>query len=91
MSTIVDCGDPISPINGHVGYYPHTREGVTITFQCNIGYVPSITRTATCDEHGRWVPAPEEHSCTIVTGRGICILYISFFVCSHHYCISQHL
>ena len=69
MYIIVDCGDPLPPINGHVGYYPHTREGVNVTFQCNIGYVPSITRTATCiHEHGRWIPALQEHNCTIVTG-----------------------
>ena len=67
------------PINGHIGYYPHTREGVNITFQCNVGYVPSITRTATCDRHGRWIPALQEHNCTIITG-----IIMNSFLCSLH-------
>ena len=30
LFTTVDCGDPMPPINGHVRYYSHTTEGVTI-------------------------------------------------------------
>ena len=73
------------PINGHVGYYPNTREGVTITFQCNFGYVPSIAKTATCRRHGRWVPSPQQYNCSIVTG----IFAFISVLCSHHYYISQ--
>ena len=65
----VDCGLPIKPINGNLGEYFSTRERVNVTFQCNDGYVPSVTNTATCNNHGMWEPAPEEHNCTFVEGK----------------------
>ena len=66
------------PINGYAMYYPHTREGITITFQCNLGYVPSIARITTCNRHGRWVPAPQQYNCSIVTGTYV---FIHFQFC----------
>lgn len=64
----VNCGEPISPANGTLGYYPHTREGITVTFQCNEGYVPSLIRISNCTALGQWIPPPEDHICNLVEG-----------------------
>ncbi len=72
---VVNCGDPVPPINGMLGDYPHTREGITATFQCNESYVPSIIRTAICTDQRLWIPVPEVHICTLVEG-----MYITYHV-----------
>ena len=76
LNSAVDCGLPIEPINGTLGEYFSTKEGVNVTFQCNDGYVPSVTNTATCNNHGMWEPAPEEHNCTFVEGITLKYSYV---------------
>ncbi len=58
----------MSPTNGFVGNYSHTREGTTATYQCNDGFRPSTKMTAVCTNASLWVPAPEEQNCVLVTG-----------------------
>ena len=67
--SLVDCGPPMSPINGHLGYYSNTKEESNLTFQCNENFVPSIVRIATCDRFGKWYPSPMEHECTKIEGN----------------------
>ena len=64
----VDCGPPVSPVNGYLGNYSSTKEGTNVTFQCNEGYVPSIVRVTTCNSYGLWYPAPHIHNCTLTEG-----------------------
>ena len=66
--TIVNCGVPISPMDGYLGNLSHTREGATVTYQCNVGYRPSTVRLSQCTDITAWVPAPEDHNCTLVIG-----------------------
>ena len=68
-TSLVDCGPPLSPINGSLGNYSSTKEGVSVTFQCNEGYVPSIVGVTTCNSYGVWYPAPHEHNCTFTDGN----------------------
>ena len=35
---LVDCGDPGTPTNGGRVLMPDTREGSTVTYNCNEGY-----------------------------------------------------
>lgn len=65
----VDCGPPISPINGNLEYYPDTKQGTNVTFSCNEGYIPTRAINATCNHYGLWDPTPEEHNCTLVEGN----------------------
>ncbi len=58
----------MSPTNGFVGNYSHTREGATAAYQCNDGFRPSMEMTAVCTNISLWVPAPEEQNCVLVTG-----------------------
>ncbi len=64
----VNCGVPLSPTNGFVGNYSHTREGAIATYKCNDGFRPSIGLTAVCTNTSLWVPSPETHNCVLVTG-----------------------
>ena len=52
-------------LNGFVGNYLHTREGATVTYQCNNGFLPSSTMTAMCANTAKWIPAPEQENCTL--------------------------
>ncbi len=65
---IVNCGDPSPPANGFVGIYPHTREGATVTYQCNDGFVPSDIMISFCTNTSIWTPTPEQHSCISTKG-----------------------
>ncbi len=53
------------PINGSIGNPDHTREGGTVMFRCDPEDQPIIS---TCTGTGEWIPSPDEHSCTGVTG-----------------------
>ena len=64
----VNCGDPMKPINGSLGPYDHAREGATVTYQCDQGFRPSLLMTSTCTSTAHWMPPPEMHMCTLVTG-----------------------
>ena len=68
-TSLVDCGYPLSPINGHLGHYSSTKEGTNVKFQCNEGYVPSIVKVTTCNSYGVWYPSPHEHNCTLTEGN----------------------
>ena len=59
----------MSPENGSVGDYEHTREGARVDYFCNPGYRPSKVETTVCDNSKLWIPPPEEHECTLVEGR----------------------
>ena len=61
------------PTNGYLGDYSHTREGATVTYQCNDGYRPSAVFVSTCTDAALWIPAPDQHNCTFVTGITIII------------------
>ena len=77
--SIVDCGIPVPPFNGHLGGYPNSKENTTVTFQCDEDYVPSLVRTSTCTGYGVWEPNPAEHNCSLIEGN-VCspanLLYI---------------
>ena len=65
----VNCGDPVFPTTGILGNYNHTREGATVTFQCDPGYYPSAVITFTCTYQSEWMPIPR---CTeILSERAI--------------------
>ena len=64
----VNCGAPMSPTNGFVGNYSHTREGATAAYQCNDGFRPSLEMISVCTNTSLWGPAPEEQNCVLVTG-----------------------
>ena len=64
---LVNCGDPVSLIEGLVGNYTHTREGATAIFQCDEGFRPSAPMVSTCTTTGDWVP--EILLCTLITGE----------------------
>ena len=67
---IVNCYDPDAPNNGSViDNYDHTREGATVTYLCDDGFRPSQQMTSNCTSSGNWVPLPQEHMCTFVTGK----------------------
>ena len=68
-TSLVDCGPPLSPINGSLGNYSSTKEGTYVTFQCNEGYLPFIVKVSTCNSYGVWYPAPHEHSCSLTEGN----------------------
>ena len=65
---LVNCGVPVSPSNGSVGNYSHTREGATVTYICDAGFRPSMEFNSTCSNTGCWTPDPEFHNCTLVQG-----------------------
>ena len=65
----VNCLNPSTPGNGSLGNYTHTREGATVTYQCNDGFRPSQQMTSYCLRTGNWTPPPELHVCTLVTGE----------------------
>ncbi len=71
ISPIVDCEIPLPPLNGSLGNYSHTRENATVSYQCDDGYTPSVIMTSKCTNTGIWIPPPEEHNCTVVTGKVI--------------------
>ena len=58
----------MTPINGSLGNYPHTREGIDVTYHCNEGFRPSSSEISTCTDLALWIPEPEEHNCTLITG-----------------------
>ena len=66
---IVDCGDPLPPNNGSIRSYTNTREGTSITFECDEGFLPSAPMNSTCMGNAMWYPAPQDHNCTLITGK----------------------
>ena len=72
-----NCNVPSPPTNGYLGNYSHTREGATVTFQCNSGYRPSAVFVSTCPETAMWKPAPEELNCIFVTGKECVFLWFN--------------
>ena len=68
----MNCGVPGAPVNGSLGSYPHTREGASVTYQCDVGFRPSIVFTAVCGSNKVWMLNPADHVCTFVDG----ILYL---------------
>ena len=73
---LVNCGDPVTPTNGSLGSYVHTREGATVTYMCNDGFRPSAIFSSTCVSTARWTPDPEQHNCTFIQGTVKCVLQI---------------
>ena len=65
---LVNCGAPENPTNGTASNYPHTREGAISNYQCDEGFRPSQLFYSTCTGSGEWIPSPELHVCTLVTG-----------------------
>ena len=63
---LVNCGVPMSPTDGSVGNYEHTREGATAVYQCNDGFRPSDPVVSTCTNTAEWKPF---FNCTLVTGK----------------------
>ena len=51
--TIVECGDPGIPVNGHSTGNNFTY-GSTVTFTCDIGYELQGNKTALCQADGQW-------------------------------------
>lgn len=58
---IVDCGDPVVPMNGTLRQYSHTILGTIIQFWCNKGFYPEDLVTSVCSENGEW--RPPLHTC----------------------------
>ncbi len=56
------------PTDGRINSFSHTREGATVTYQCNNRYRPSSVFSSTCTSIASWIPAPEEHNCTNIIG-----------------------
>jgi hypothetical protein len=73
----VNCGQPDPPVNGSLMTILHTREGATVDFSCDEDFIPSMVETATCAHTALWIPAPEDHNCTLVEGRIIIDLSVS--------------
>ena len=46
----------------------HTRSGATVAFWCNEGFRPSQVMNSTCTNVTDWIPQPQLHICTLVTG-----------------------
>ncbi len=68
MYDIVNCDVPVPPTDGFLGSISHTQEGATVTYQCDSGYRPSAVFISTCTDAALWIPAPEEHNCTLIIG-----------------------
>ena len=62
--TIVECGDPGIPVNGHTTGNNFTY-GSTVTFTCDIGYELQGNKTALCQADGQWNATTP--TCVIVT------------------------
>ena len=58
------CGDPSSPVNGHVGRPSGSGLGSTVSFQCSEGLNPPWVMNSTCNINGTWSPNPGELICT---------------------------
>ena len=84
ITIIVNCDNPVPPNDGYLGDYSHTREGATVTFQCNNGYRPSAVMISICTSTALWIPAPEILNCTLITGNtyfvALYFLYIFTFI-----------
>ena len=65
----VNCGVPMSPMNGSLGIYLHTREGATVAYYCDHGFRPSAILISICNSTARWTPNPEQYNCTFVEGK----------------------
>ena len=65
---LVNCGVPGTPTNGSVNDHPHTRVGISITYQCNEGFRPSAVFTSVCDSSAQWIPDPATLICEFVIG-----------------------
>ena len=61
---IVDCGNPIDPINGAVLHIDGTTFGQTAHYICNEGYTLNGTDTRTCNASGEWTL--ETPSCEVI-------------------------
>ena len=55
-------------MNGSLEDIVHTREGATVAYQCDNGFQPSQTIISTCMSTALWLPPPEMHMCTLITG-----------------------
>ena len=66
---VVNCPIPRTPTNGSLGFFPHTREGSTVTYQCDDGFRPSGVFVSVCDNTAVWIPDPGNHVCTFVLGK----------------------
>ncbi len=49
-----------------MGTYNQTREGASVSYQCNDGFRPSPMMSAICARTAQWVPPIT--LCTLVTG-----------------------
>ena len=80
----MNCGNPVPPNDGYLGDYSHTREGATVTFQCNNGYRPSAVMISICTSTALWIPAPEILNCTLITGNtnfvALSISFLYFYI-----------
>ena len=61
--TSVDCGPPVTPLNGSLESYTNTTEGSEVFYSCNQGLVPEGRMRAVCTRNG-WSPNPAAICCT---------------------------
>ena len=71
FTLLVNCNTPVAPVNGSLRTYLHTREGATVTYQCNDGFRPSRVFTSVCTNTTEWIPPPHLHICSFVTGEAL--------------------
>ena len=65
---LANCGPPVPPVNGSVSNLTITRVGASITYKCDIGFVPSDLLVSVCRNQALWEPDPAAHNCTLVEG-----------------------
>ena len=64
FNSTVDCGAPLSSVNGSVQSHTNTTEGSVVVFQCDPGFVPEGEMTAVCGNNGQWVSYPGNVTCS---------------------------
>ena len=69
FAIIVNCYDPMPPMNGSVSILDHTRKGGGVEYRCDDGFRPSATFRSTCTSTAMWDPLPQSLNCTFVRGK----------------------
>ena len=64
FNSTVDCGAPLSSVNGSVQSHTNTTEGSVVVFQCDSGFVPEGEMTTVCGSDGQWSPNPGGVTCS---------------------------
>ncbi len=79
------CDDPLPPINGFLGDHSIIRVGKNVSYQCNNRFRPSAVMATTCTSDLLWIPAPEKHNCTLVTGM---YYYVQLFLITNSFLLA---